>query len=549
MIQLKVIVGQACQKVAMDPTDLDKMSKLSPFELRNELIRRASSRAERLMLNAGRANPNFLATVPRQAFFELGLFAVGEAERTGTSTAEGIGGLPQAEGIVARFDRFAQTRHAVLGIDFLTAALSYGCHRLGFSEADFLYEMVHGVLGCCYPEPVQVLPYTAEIVRRFLQNELAGAHPIVGAIDLFAVEGATAGITYVFNSLRQNRLLLPGDKIAIGMPIFTPYIEIPQLNDYRLVEVGINADPERGWQYPERELEKLLDPQIKAFLVVNPGNPASVKINEAGLSRIASIIAAERRDLIILTDDVYATFADDFVSLFATCPQNTILVYSFSKYFGATGWRLGVIAMHENNILDAKISALPQADRVMLDERYGSLAVDPRRLKFIDRMVADSRSVALNHTAGLSTPQQVQMALFALFALMDERDTYKQAVKGLIRGRYKTLYRELGFETPDDPNAVSFYAILDLEVLGARRYGRDFVDWLLRNKNPLEILFRLADEAGVVLLPGRGFGTPHPSARISLANLEDEDYARIGRIIRVVIQEYVDEYQTKRSKT
>ena len=198
------------------------------------------------------------------------------------------------------------------------------------------------------------------------------------------------------------------------MPIFTPYIEIPQLNDYRLVEVGINADPERGWQYPERELEKLLDPQIKAFLVVNPGNTASVKINEAGLSRIASIIAAERRDLIISTDDVYATFADDFVSLFATCPQNTILVYSFSKYFGATGWRLGVIAMHENNILDAKISALPQADRVMLDERYGSLAVDPRRLKFIDRIVADSRSVALNHTAGLSTPQQVQMALFAL---------------------------------------------------------------------------------------------------------------------------------------
>lgn len=65
---------------------------------------------------------------------------------------------------------------------------------------------------------------------------------------------------------------------------------------------------------------------------------------------------------------------------------------------------------------------------------------------------------------------------------------------------------------------------------------------MLTNKNPLEILFRLADEAGVVLLPGRGFGTPHPSARISLANLGDEDYARIGRIICVVMQEYVDEY-------
>jgi aspartate 4-decarboxylase len=78
------------------------------------------------------------------------------------------------------------------------------------------------------------------------------------------------------------------------------------------------------------------------------------------LLRIADIVGQERKDLIILTDDVYAAFADDFVSLFALCPENTILIYSFSKYFGATGWRLGVVAMHENNVVDAKISALPR---------------------------------------------------------------------------------------------------------------------------------------------------------------------------------------------
>ena len=114
----------------------------------------------------------------------------------------------------------------------------------------------------------------------------------------------------------------------------------------------------------------------------------------------------------------------------------------------------------------------------------------------------------------------------------------------MIRSRYQTLYRELGFEPPKDPNTVNYYTILDLEVLGARRHGRDFVDWLLRNKNPLEILFRLAEEGGVVLLPGKGFGTPHPSARVSLANLDEVDCARIGRIIRAIMQEYADEYQT-----
>lgn len=425
---------------------------------------------------------------------------------------------------------------------FLSSALSFVCEELGFSSSAVLHELVDGVLGCKHPSPVRMLRHTEQIVRHYLRKEMSGGRTVTGDVDLFAVEGATAGITYVFSSLRRNKLIAPGDAIAIGVPIFAPYIEIPQLSDYRLLELAVEADPEAGWQYPERELAKLLDPKVKIFLLVNPGNPSSFKIDWAGLDKISEIVTRSRKDLIILTDDVYAVFADDFVSLFALCPENTVLLYSFSKYFGATGWRLGVIAVHENNVLDAKISALRVPDRLMLDERYHSLAVDRRALKFIDRLVADSRSVALNHTAGLSTPQQMQTALFSLFALTDERDAYKVAIKRMIRRRHQTLYRELGFDPPGDPNAVNYYTILDLEVLGVRRYGRDFVEWLLRNKNPLEILFRLAEEGGAVLLPGKGFGVPHPSARVSLANLDEADYARIGRIIRTMMQEYVDEF-------
>ena len=190
---------------------------------------------------------------------------------------------------------------------------------------------------------------------------------------------------------------------------------------------------------------------------------------------------------------------------------------------------------------------MPECDLQALDARYGSLVLDPRNLKFIDRLVADSRAVALNHTAGLSTPQQVQMALFALFGLMDEQDAHKRAMKHLIRSRHHALYRALGIDIAEDPNAVDYYTILDLEILGARRYGRDFVDWLLANKNPLEILFRLADETGVVLLPGKGFGTPHPSARVSLANLDEPDYARIGRIIWWIMEEYASEYRAAKA--
>jgi hypothetical protein len=99
----------------LDPADLDKLSQLSPFELKDRLIALAASHAERVMLNAGRGNPNFLATVPRHGFFQLGLFAMGEAERCASNLPQGVAGLPKAEGIEARFsdDRGIRRRISV----------------------------------------------------------------------------------------------------------------------------------------------------------------------------------------------------------------------------------------------------------------------------------------------------------------------------------------------------------------------------------------------------------------------------------------------------
>ncbi|KGM33023.1 aspartate aminotransferase [Inquilinus limosus MP06] len=531
----------------MDEKTAVSLAKLSPFELKDALIQLARSDADRMMLNAGRGNPNFLATVPRHGFFQLGLFAMTEAERSFAYMPEGVGGFPKRDGIEERFEIFARAHKDVPGVSFLVGAVSYVRDQLGLSAGDFLYEMCEGILACNYPVPDRMLVLSEKIVGQYLRKEMIGREPFTGDFDLYAVEGGTAAMTYLFNSLRENRLLAPGDSIAIGLPIFTPYIEIPHLNDYKLVEVGLDADPEKGWQYGDKELDKLLDPKVKAFFLVNPSNPPSVKLGAANLRRLQEIVA-RRPDLILLTDDVYGTFADDFVSLFATCPQNTILVYSYSKYFGATGWRLGVIATHRDNVLDRAIARLPARVQKELDERYASITTDPRHLPFIDRVVADSRTVALNHTAGLSTPQQVQMVLFSLFCLMDEPDSYKKAMKRIIRRRKAALYQAAGVTLEEDENSVDYYTILDLEVLGTRLHGRKFVDWFMKNTRPQEVLFRLARDSGVVLLPGRGFGTLHPSARVSLANLNETDYVKIGTAIRTLMAEYVERFQAAGKK-
>lgn len=123
-------------------------------------------------------------------------------------------------------------------------------------------------------------------------------------------------------------------------------------------------------------------------------------------------------------------------------PKNTILVYSYSKYFGATGWRLGVIGVHEDNNFDRMIADLPEQTRDTLTARYQGISLEPSKIKFIDRLVADSRAVALNHTAGLSTPQQIQMAMFSLLSLMQGGEEYKRLAKQIVRRRYNTLMQK-----------------------------------------------------------------------------------------------------------
>jgi aspartate 4-decarboxylase len=534
-------------------TEQAKLAALSPFELKDELIKAAGGGAvERpansAMLNAGRGNPNFLATIPRHGFWQLGLFAMREAERSFAHMPEGIGGFPKRDGLTERFELFLRENRGVAGIDFLRGAVSYVRDQMGLSAGDFLYEMCEGILASNYPVPDRMLKMSEVIVGQYLRREMIGKHPFVGEFDVFAVEGGTAAMTYIFNTMRENRLIKAGDTIALGMPIFTPYIEIPRLNDYQLNVVNLNAEVEKNWQYSKAELDKLRDPKVKAFFLVNPSNPPSVKISDASLEQIADIVK-ERPDLILLTDDVYGTFADDFVSLFALAPKNTILVYSYSKYFGATGWRLGTIATHRDNVLDRLIAELPKDVKKELHSRYESITTEPDKLKFIDRLVADSRTVALNHTAGLSTPQQVQMVLFSLFSLMDTPDAYKCALKRLIRSRKRALYEEVGISfDDDDPNQVDYYTILDIEFLGERAYGKDFVDWIKKNTQPSELLFRLAREARVVLLPGRGFGTQHPSGRVSLANLNESDYRLIGRAVRKLMNDYVERYNAATGK-
>lgn len=522
--------------------------KLSPFELKDKLISYAEDGAKKstkIMLNAGRGNPNWIAATPREAFFTLGQYAVVEARRVWNDGD--LAGMAKKEGIYDRFKAYAEQHADQPGMDFLKRAVEYGIATQGFDPDAWVHELVDGIIGDNYPVPDRMLRHMEESVNDYIIQEVYGDKDI-GKFDLFAVEGATAAMCYIFDSLIANALLHPGDRIAIMVPIFTPYLEIPHLPIYHFETVEIHAselreDGSHSWQYPLSELEKLKDPSIKALFIVNPSNPPSISIRSESVRQLKEIVTKHNPGLMIISDDVYCTFVEEFRSLMTDMPYNTIGVYSFSKYFGVTGWRLGVVAVHEHNIFDEKIKQLPSYEIERLARRYGALTEHPEEIKFIDRLVADSRQVALNHTAGLSTPQQVQMTLMSIYSLLDREDVYKKQTMEICRRRQKLLYEGLGIELRHDPCDAAYYAELDIMKWAQHTHGKEFGDYLEQNYSPLDILFRLAEEHSIVLLNGGGFRGPEWSVRFSLANLNDESYLHIGQMVRQTVEAYVTSWK------
>ena len=536
-----------------DPSYEKALERVSPFEIKNELIKLAEDDAKRstaTFLNAGRGNPNWVATYPREAFFLLGKWGMEEC-RLAFNDPVGVAGIPSPKpGIAARFKAFLDKNKNENGASLLRDAFDYMVKTHNADPDALAYEWAEGIVGDQYPTPDRILHFTELYVRDYLRWAMGGGND-TSVFDLFATEGGTAGMCYAFDSVQENHLVKKGDKIALMVPIFTPYIEIPQLDRFSFDVVNISAnkvdkDGYHTWQYPPEEIDKLRDPSVKLLCLVNPSNPPSYTLDPSVLDQLVDVVKNDNPNLMIVTDDVYGTFVKGFRSLMYELPYNTMCVYSFSKYFGATGWRLAVIAINENNVFDKLISELPEAEKQDLARRYGSLSLNPGAIKFIDRMVADSRLVALNHTAGLSIPQQIQMSLFAAFSLLNtanEGNDYQTKMMDMIKARLDALWQTTGFTLLPDPTRAGYYSEIDIMVWAKKFYGDDFANWLNANHEPLDFVIRLANDTAVVLLNGDGFDGPAWSVRVSLANLDEPAYLKIGKAIRNLLDQYHTEWQ------
>lgn len=216
------------------------------------------------------------------------------------------------------------------------------------------------------------LPTPANIVAaqsRAIAEGKTGYAPAAGILPLrealAEVLGAQRGIGYTPANVAVQpggkpvvtkflqAVMEPGDEVLYpnpGYPIYESQIDyfcgVPL--PYRFVET---AD---GFQMDLDYLEALITPRTRLLIYNNCQNPLGTESSAAEMQRVAEL--AVRHNLWVLSDEAYfdVRYSGKTTSI-ASLPgmqERTVILYTFSKKYAMTGWRLGA-AVGPQEVIEA----------------------------------------------------------------------------------------------------------------------------------------------------------------------------------------------------
>ena len=174
----------------------------------------------------------------------------------------------------------------------------------------------------------------------------------LGRGDVLITAGATEALASTMLAYLQ-----PGDEVVVFEPYYDAYAAVAALAGAVLVPVPLVApdfqpDPDR--------LRRATSPRTRMILVNSPHNPTGSVFSEEAVRHIVRV--AERRDAIIVTDEVYEHLVYDErhvpVATFGAARDRLVSISSAGKTFSVTGWKVGWIMSTPERI--AQITAVKQ---------------------------------------------------------------------------------------------------------------------------------------------------------------------------------------------
>ena len=257
-------------------------------------------------------------------------------------------------------------------------------------------------------------------------------------------------------------LVNPGDRVLVTDPGYPCNRHMISVFGGRAVPLPVSV--ETGFALSPEILEAALRDDARALMLASPANPTG---NVLSLEQLRTLNAhlCDQPDAVLICDEIYQglQYGTQPESALSLSDENVVVINSFSKFFGMTGWRVGWLVA-------------PEA--------------------MIEPMERLAQNIFL---AAPTVAQHAALAAFsdANFEILEQRRQAFESRRDLL---YASI-QELGFGVGEIP-AGAFYLYANVE-----RFTDD----------SMTFTHALLEKAGVAVTPGHDFGTHGAAQHVRFA--------------------------------
>jgi len=174
------------------------------------------------------------------------------------------------------------------------------------------------------------------IVRKVWRDNKIKANP---QTEIIVTVGAMQGLL-----LALMTALDPGDEVMVSDPGYTNYEHLIRVATG--VPVRVPAREENEFKLGPDDVEQAITERTRALIINSPANPTGTVMLRSDLEQIAEI--AQRHNLIVISDEayeklIYGGLEHVSIASFPGIKERTVSVYTLSKTYAMTGWRIGFV--------------------------------------------------------------------------------------------------------------------------------------------------------------------------------------------------------------
>ncbi|MDZ7400632.1 MAG: histidinol-phosphate transaminase [candidate division KSB1 bacterium] len=260
------------------------------------------------------------------------------------------------------------------------------------------------------PEDISLYPAYDSFISQVAE------HYQIATDQVIISNGADDSIRCLFDTFVEE-----GDEILLPVPNYGMFDIFGRIRGAKITEILYPDD----FSFPVIQVLAAISPKIKLIIIVNPANPLGTVIPEQGLLQILD----KAVDSLVLLDETYWHFVEkSYVKLIKEYP-NLILVQTFSKAYGLTGLRLGMLFSTAENIRHlAKVNLPFAVNNLALIAGSAALA-DQEFIQQVVRNVRMEMQFLQNELNQLGIETRTCQTNFLLMKVGDQADEIYQALQ------------------------------------------------------------------------------------------------------------------------